>query len=115
MSSTSQALGPNEPPDPPNWAIGRLYRRRSGIVGGLLASGLLMSYPAALHITARPAPDAVATAVFVHGSLDRGDGSRRVRGGLPEVTPFATAGGGSRGSRGGGVVGLGGHIEDLLA
>ena len=31
--------------------------------GGLLASGLLMSYPAALHVTARPAPDPVATVV----------------------------------------------------
>ena len=47
--------GPNEPPDPPNWVTIRLYRCRSGVRGGLVASGLLMSYPAALHVTARPA------------------------------------------------------------
>ena len=34
MSSTSQALGPNEPPEPPNWVMGQPYRRRSGFVGG---------------------------------------------------------------------------------
>jgi pimeloyl-ACP methyl ester carboxylesterase len=74
-----------------------------------------MSYPAALHITARPAPDAVATVVFVHGSLDRGDSFRRVMRRLPDVTAIAYDRRGYQGSRGGGVVGLGGHIEDLLA
>src|SRR6516164_7785248 len=115
MSSTSQALGPNEPPAPPNWAMSRLYRRRSGTGGGLLASGLLMRYPAALHVTTRPAPDAVATVVFVHGSLDRGDSFRRVMRRLPDVTAVAYDRRGYQGSRGGGVVGLGGHIADLLA
>ena len=33
MSSTSHALGPNEPPAPPNWVMGQPYRRRSGLVG----------------------------------------------------------------------------------
>ena len=74
-----------------------------------------MSYPAALHITARPAPDPVATVVFVHGSLDRGDSFRRVMRRLPDVTAIAYDRRGYQGSRGGGVVGLGGHIEDLLA
>jgi pimeloyl-ACP methyl ester carboxylesterase len=82
--------------------------------GGLLASGLLMSYPAALHATARPGTGA-ATVVFVHGSLDRGDSFRRVMRRLPDVTAVAYDRRGYQGSRGGGVVGLGGHIEDLLA
>ena len=81
----------------------------------MLASGLLMSYPAALHVTARPVPEAVATVVFVHGSLDRGDSFRRVMRRLPDVTAVAYDRRGYQGSRGGGVVGLGGHIEDLLA
>jgi pimeloyl-ACP methyl ester carboxylesterase len=84
--------------------------------GGLVASGLLMSYPAALHVTARPASsDGAATAVFVHGSLDRGESFRRVMRRLPEVTTVAYDRRGYQGSRGGGVVDLGGHIEDLLA
>ena len=33
MSSTSQALGPNEPPAPPNWVMVQPYRRRSGPMG----------------------------------------------------------------------------------
>jgi pimeloyl-ACP methyl ester carboxylesterase len=74
-----------------------------------------MSYPAALHVSARPVPDAVATVVFVHGSLDRGDSFRRVMRRLPDVTAVAYDRRGYQGSRGGGVVGLGGHIEDLLA
>jgi pimeloyl-ACP methyl ester carboxylesterase len=81
----------------------------------LLASGLLMSYPAALHVSARPAADAVATVVFVHGSLDRGESFRRVMRRLPDVTAVAYDRRGYQGSRGGGVGGLGGHIEDLLA
>ncbi len=83
--------------------------------GGLLASGLLMSYPAALHVSTRVAVDPVATVVFVHGSLDRGDSFRRVTRRLPDVTAVAYDRRGYQGSRGGGVVGLGGHIEDLLA
>jgi pimeloyl-ACP methyl ester carboxylesterase len=74
-----------------------------------------MSYPAALHVTARPSLDPVATVVFVHGSLDRGDSFRRVMRRLPDVTAVAYDRRGYQGSRGGGVVGLGGHIEDLLA
>lgn len=74
-----------------------------------------MSYPAALHVTARPAPDPSATVVFVHGSLDRGDSFRRVMRRLPDVTAVSYDRRGYQGSRGGGVVGLGGHIEDLLA
>jgi len=84
--------------------------------GGLVLSGLLMSYPAALHVTARAVSgDPVATAVFVHGSLDRGESFRRVMRRLPDVTTVAYDRRGYQGSRGGGVVGLGGHIEDLLA
>ncbi len=118
MSSTSHALGPKEPPEPPNWVTSRLYRWRSGLGGGLLASGLLMSYPAALHVTARTASGdsaGAATVVFVHGSLDRGDSFRRVMRRLPDVGVVAYDRRGYQGSRGGGVVGLGGHIEDLLA
>jgi pimeloyl-ACP methyl ester carboxylesterase len=74
-----------------------------------------MSYPAALHVSTRPASDAVATVVFVHGSLDRGDSFRRVMRRLPDVTAVAYDRRGYQGSRGGGVVELGGHIEDLLA
>ncbi len=55
--------------------------------GGLVTSPLLMSYPAALHVTARAVSgDPVATAVFVHGSLDRGESFRRVMRRLPDVT-----------------------------
>ncbi len=53
--------------------------------------------------------------VFVHGSLDRGDSFRRVMRRLPDVTAVAYDRRGYQGSRGGGVVDLGGHIEDLLA
>jgi pimeloyl-ACP methyl ester carboxylesterase len=74
-----------------------------------------MSYPAALQVTARPAPDPVATVVFVHGSLDRGDSFRRVMRRLPDVTAVAYDRRGYQRSRGGGVVGLDGHVEDLLA
>jgi pimeloyl-ACP methyl ester carboxylesterase len=59
--------------------------------------------------------DPAATVVFVHGSLDRGDSFRRVMRRLPDVTSVAYDRRGYQGSRGGGVVGLGGHIEDLLA
>ena len=53
--------------------------------------------------------------VFVHGSLDRGESFRRVMRRLPELTTLAYDRRGYQGSRGGGVVDLGGHIEDLLA
>ncbi len=77
-----------------------------------------MSYPAALHLTSRAASDDAvrpATVVFVHGSLDRGDSFRRVMRRLPDVTAIAYDRRGYQASRDGGVVGLGGHIEDLLA
>jgi pimeloyl-ACP methyl ester carboxylesterase len=94
----------------------------------LLASDLLMSYPSALNVTARAAAldgdggadgahgaHGAAKVVFVHGSLDRGDSFRRVMRRLPDVTAVAYDRRGYQGSRGGGVVDLGGHIEDLLA
>jgi pimeloyl-ACP methyl ester carboxylesterase len=81
-----------------------------------------MSYPAALHFTARPggaaAPSpgaAKGTALFVHGSLDRGDSFRLVMRRLPELATLAYDRRGYQGSRDGGVVDLGGHIDDLLA
>ena len=68
MSSTNQALGPKEPPAPPNCVMVQPYRRRSAPGVGLVASALPMSYPAALHVTARPAPaPGAVTVVFVHG------------------------------------------------
>ena len=75
-----------------------------------------MTYPAALHVTSRPgsAPGA-ATVVFVHGSLDRGDSFQRVMRRLPELTTLAYDRRGYQGSRGGGVVDLGGHVADLVS
>ena len=75
-----------------------------------------MSYPAALHVTLRPAAaPGGATVVFVHGSLDRGDSFRRVMRRLPELRTLAYDRRGYQGSRGGGIVDLGGHIDDLLS
>jgi len=75
-----------------------------------------MTYPAALHVMSRPgAASGAATVVFVHGSLDRGDSFRRVMRRLPEHTTLAYDRRGYQGSRGGGVVDLGGHISDLLS
>ena len=75
-----------------------------------------MSYPAAIHVTSRAgsAPGG-ATVIFVHGSLDRGESFRRVMRRLPDFTTVAYDRRGYQGSRDGGVVDLGGHIEDLLA
>jgi pimeloyl-ACP methyl ester carboxylesterase len=81
-----------------------------------------MSYPAALHLTTRPAagPGAATagtaggTVVFVHGSLDRGDSFRLAMRRLPEFATLAYDRRGYQGSREGGVVDLGGHIDDLL-
>jgi len=82
----------------------------------LVASALPMTHPAALHVLARPATaPGAATVVFVHGSLDRGESFRRVMRRLPELTTVAYDRRGYQGSRGGGVVDLGGHMEDLLA
>ena len=81
-----------------------------------------MTYPAALHFTARsgsaatPSPGAAdGTVIFVHGSLDRGDSFRLAMRRLPEFAALAYDRRGYQGSREGGVVGLGGHIDDLLA
>ncbi len=74
-----------------------------------------MSYPAALHFTTRPASlPGAGTVVFVHGSLDRGDSFRLAMRRLPEFTTLAYDRRGYQGSRAGGVVGLSGHIDDLL-
>ena len=76
-----------------------------------------MSYPAALHLTARPASSpasGAATVVFVHGSLDRGDSFRMVMRRLPELATIAYDRRGYQGSRAGGVVDLRGHVRDLL-
>jgi pimeloyl-ACP methyl ester carboxylesterase len=74
-----------------------------------------MGYPSGLHVIERPGtlPDAAAV-VLVHGSLDRAESFRRVMRRLPELAIVAYDRRGYQGSRGGGVVGLGGHIDDLL-
>ena len=75
-----------------------------------------MTYPAALHCTARPASAPGApTIVFVHGSLDRGDSFRRVMRRLPDLATVVYDRRGYQGSREGGVVDIGGHVEDLLS
>jgi pimeloyl-ACP methyl ester carboxylesterase len=75
-----------------------------------------MSYPAALHLTARPAAaPGAGTVVFVHGSLDRGDSFRLAMRRLPELSGLAYDRRGYQGSRDGGVAALSGHIEDLLS
>jgi pimeloyl-ACP methyl ester carboxylesterase len=87
-----------------------------------------MTYPAALHFTTRPVSTragsradgtdggaGAGTVVFVHGSLDRGDSFRLAMRRLPEFATLAYDRRGYQGSRGGGVVDLGGHIDDLLA
>jgi pimeloyl-ACP methyl ester carboxylesterase len=75
-----------------------------------------MGYPAGLHILehAGAAPGASAV-VLVHGSLDRAESFRRVMRRLPELTVVAYDRRGYQGSRAAGVVGLDGHITDLLA
>jgi pimeloyl-ACP methyl ester carboxylesterase len=81
--------------------------------GGIVA--LLMGYPAGLHILERAgsAPGA-PTVVLVHGSLDRAESFRRVMRRLPELDIVAYDRRGYQGSRETGVVGLGGHIADLV-
>jgi pimeloyl-ACP methyl ester carboxylesterase len=75
-----------------------------------------MSYPAALNLAARPAPEpGAATVIFVHGSLDRGESFRRVMRRLPDLGAVIYDRRGYQGSRAGGVVDLGGHVDDLLA
>ncbi len=74
-----------------------------------------MGYPAGLHILERAgsAPGA-PTAVFVHGSLDRAESFRRVMRRLPDLAIVAYDRRGYQGSREAGVVGLRGHIADLV-
>jgi pimeloyl-ACP methyl ester carboxylesterase len=75
-----------------------------------------MGYPAGLHIMARQAAEPGAPAVvLVHGSLDRAESFRRVMRRLRELTIVAYDRRGYQGSREAGVVGLSGHIRDLLA
>ena len=75
-----------------------------------------MGYPAGLHIIERPgtAPGA-PTLVLVHGALDRAESFARVMRRLPEFAVVAYDRRGYQGSRGAGVVGLEGHISDLVA
>jgi pimeloyl-ACP methyl ester carboxylesterase len=75
-----------------------------------------MGYPAGLHIIERAgaAPEGPAV-VLVHGSLDRAESFRRAMRRLPELTTVAYDRRGYQGSRAAGVVGLSGHIADLLA
>jgi pimeloyl-ACP methyl ester carboxylesterase len=75
-----------------------------------------MGTPAGLHIIERPgtAPGA-PTLVLVHGSLDRADSFGRVIRRLPEFAIVAYDRRGYQGSRAAGVVGLEGHISDLVA
>jgi pimeloyl-ACP methyl ester carboxylesterase len=58
-------------------------------------------------------PEAPAV-VLVHGSLDRAESFRRVMRRLPELHIVAYDRRGYQGSRGAGVVGLHGHIADLV-
>jgi pimeloyl-ACP methyl ester carboxylesterase len=75
-----------------------------------------MTSPAALHVTERPAPTSgAAVVVFVHGSLDRGDSFQRAVRRLPEFATVTYDRRGYQRSRDGGVVDLGGHVDDLLA
>jgi pimeloyl-ACP methyl ester carboxylesterase len=75
-----------------------------------------MGYPAGLHILERAgsAPGA-PTVVLVHGSLDRAESFRRVMRRLPQLNIVAYDRRGYQGSRAAGVVGLRGHIADLVA
>jgi pimeloyl-ACP methyl ester carboxylesterase len=75
-----------------------------------------MGYPAGLHIIERAgtAPGAAAV-VLAHGSLDRAESFRRVMRRLPELTVVAYDRRGYQGSREAGVVGLHGHVADLVA
>ncbi len=74
-----------------------------------------MPYPDGLHVIERPASESSApTVVLVHGSLDRGGSFRRVMRRMPDVTTVAYDRRGYGGSRAAGVVGLSGHISDLI-
>jgi pimeloyl-ACP methyl ester carboxylesterase len=75
-----------------------------------------MGYPAGLHIIEQPgAVPGTPTAVLVHGSLDQAASFRRAMRRLPDLTTVAYDRRGYQGSRDAGVVGLNGHIADLVA
>ena len=93
-------LGPNAPPAPPNWVMSHPTGGGRGWWAVRVVSALPMPYPAALQISARPAPaPGAATVVFVHGSLDRGESFRRVMRRLPELTTVTYDRRGYQGSR----------------
>jgi pimeloyl-ACP methyl ester carboxylesterase len=74
-----------------------------------------MTFPTGIFVIDRPAPDQDApTVILVHGSLDRAESFRRVFRRLPELSIVAYDRRGYQGSRDAGVVGLGGHIADLI-
>jgi pimeloyl-ACP methyl ester carboxylesterase len=74
-----------------------------------------MTFPAGIHVIERAGPDQDApTVILVHGSLDRAESFRRVLRRLPDLSVVAYDRRGYQGSRQGGVVGLDGHIADLL-
>jgi pimeloyl-ACP methyl ester carboxylesterase len=74
-----------------------------------------MGYAAGLHILERaPSAPGAPTVVLVHGSLDRAESFRRVMRRLPELHVVAYDRRGYQGSREAGVVGLRGHIADLV-
>ncbi len=74
-----------------------------------------MGYPAGLNVLERAGTTPGAPAVvLVHGSLDRGDSFGRTMRRLPDLTMVAYDRRGYQGSRAAGVVGLSGHIADLL-
>jgi pimeloyl-ACP methyl ester carboxylesterase len=74
-----------------------------------------MGYPAGLHILERAGSvPGAPTVVLVHGSLDRAESFRRVMRRLPELHIVAYDRRGYQGSRDAGVVGLAGHIADLV-
>jgi pimeloyl-ACP methyl ester carboxylesterase len=74
-----------------------------------------MGYPAGLHILERAGSvPGAPTVVLVHGSLDRAESFRRVMRRLPELDIVVYDRRGYQGSRDAGVVGLAGHIADLV-
>jgi pimeloyl-ACP methyl ester carboxylesterase len=74
-----------------------------------------MTFPTGIFVIDRPAPDLDApTVILVHGSLDRAESFRRVFRRLPELSVVAYDRRGYQSSRDAGVVGLGGHIADLV-
>jgi pimeloyl-ACP methyl ester carboxylesterase len=74
-----------------------------------------MGYPVGLHVIERPpAAPGAPWVVLVHGSLDRAESFRRVMRRLPELGIVAYDRRGYQRSRPAGVVGLPGHVADLV-